>query len=168
MAARTGDREAFGALVGLETDRAHRLAYAVLRSAPDAEDALQEAFLRAWRDLPMLRDAERWSAWFRRIVVTASLDHARRIRVRRLEPIRVAERAATPDRTDGVVEDDEVLQAVARLRPEDRALIGLRYSVDMTLPDAAEALGSPLGTAKSRLHRALGRLRQELGERDGP
>jgi RNA polymerase sigma-70 factor (ECF subfamily) len=167
MAAQAGDREAFAALVDLETDRAHRLTYAVLRSAPDAEDALQDAFLRAWRDLPMLRDPDRWSAWFRRLVLTASLDRARRIRVRRLEPLGNGELQASSDVTPGLAEQEEVLQAIAQLRPEDRALIQLRYSLDLTLPDAAEALGIPLGTAKSRLHRALARLRHELGEPDG-
>src|ERR1035437_5761502 len=73
-AARDGDREAFASLVRLESRDAYRLAFSILRNPHDAEDAAQEAFVRAWRELPALRDADRWLPWFRRVTVNSALE----------------------------------------------------------------------------------------------
>ena len=161
-AARAGDGDAFMDLVQLETPDAFRLSVAILRHPFDAEDALQEAFVRAWRELPGLRDAERWSAWFRRIAVNAAIDTGRRKKAHRIVPLGFHEPPPMADSSVGLADSDEVSRAMGHLDANDRALLALRFGHDLELPDVAAALGIPLGTAKSRLHRALGRLRKEL------
>jgi RNA polymerase sigma-70 factor, ECF subfamily len=167
-AARDGDRDAFAQLVGLESRDAYRLALSILRNPHDAEDAAQEAFVRAWRELPALRDADRWLPWFRRVTVNSALElnwrrgngHAT-IALGELEP------KPLPDETGHVATRDQVQRLVGCLSQEDRALLVLRFGLDLELPDVAAALRIPLGTAKSRLHRALARLRTHLEATDG-
>lgn len=184
VAARQGDEAAFASLVEMDGPGAMRLAKAILTSRSDAEDAVQEAFFRAWRQLPRLRDAERWSAWFRRIVVRCAIDVTRRRqRVREIAPTRSTSSpiggqgvqaalvqadpsAATADLVASVADRDLAARALASLAPEDRALLALRFLADLEVPDAAAALGIRLGTAKSRLHRLLARLHDEM-EADG-
>ena len=165
--ARGGDDLAFMGLVELETPDAFRLSLAILREPHDAEDALQEAFVRAWRQLPRLKDAERWPGWFRRIVVSTAIDTGRRKKGRRFVPLGFREPEPAPDRSAAVADRDELDRAMTRLDEKDRALLALRFGHDLELPDVAAALGIPLGTAKSRLHRALARMRRELESSDG-
>jgi RNA polymerase sigma-70 factor (ECF subfamily) len=162
VAARAGDGNAFMDLVRLETPEAFRLSLAIMRHRFDAEDALQEAFVRAWRELPRLREAERWAAWLRRIVVSSAIDTGRRKKSGRFVPLDYHEPPPVPDGSAGLAARDEVARAMERLDANDRALLVLRFGHDLELPDVAAALGIPLGTAKSRLHRALGRMRKEL------
>ncbi len=162
LAARDGDAAAFTAIVETETPGAYRLALAILRSPGEAEEAVQEAFLRAWRDLGHLREIDSWSAWFRRLIVRSALDQVRhRPRVRQVA-LDVA--ADVPGRESAVPAADRLalLAAYDRLRPEERSILALRFFADLEVPDVAAALGIPLGTAKSRLHRAIGRLRTEM------
>jgi RNA polymerase sigma-70 factor (ECF subfamily) len=162
LAARSGDATAFAALVHTETPAAYRLALSIVRSPAEAEDAVQEAFLRAWRDIRQLRAAELWPAWFRRLTVRAALDQTRRRpRVREVDLEQAAE---IPGLEPGLPAADrfELMAAFDRLGPDDRAILALRFFADVELPDAAAALGIPLGTAKSRLHRALERLRAHM------
>lgn len=167
-AARDGDREAFESLVRLESRDAYRLAFSILRNPHDAEDAAQEAFVRAWRELPALRDADRWLPWFRRVTVNSALELNRRrsnghatIALGELEPMPL------PDETGQVATRDQVQRLVGCLDQADRALLVLRFGLDLEMPDVAAALDIPLGTAKSRLHRALARLRTQLEATDG-
>lgn len=159
-AAIAGDRDAFEGLLEAAAPAAYRAALAVLGSPEDARDALQEAALRAWRHLPELRNAGAWHAWFGRIAVRAAQDQARQRR-------RAQERTALdldeqiPDPAPGVVERLAMLNAVGRLSAADREVLALRFGADLEVPDLAAALGIPLGTAKARLHRALGRLRKQ-------
>jgi RNA polymerase sigma-70 factor (ECF subfamily) len=162
IAAKAGDGDAFMDLVQLETPEAYRLSLVILRHPSDAEDSLQEAFVRAWRELPGLRDAERWSAWFRRITVNAAIDAGRRKKAMRIVPLAFHEPSPMADSSVGLAKRDEVTQAMSHLDASDRALLALRFGHDLELPDVAAALDIPLGTAKSRLHRALGRMRKEL------
>jgi RNA polymerase sigma factor (sigma-70 family) len=162
IAARAGDGDAFMDLVQLETPDAFRLSLAIMRHYFDAEDALQEAFVRAWRELPRLHDPERWQAWFRRIVVSSAIDTGRRKNARRIVPLGYHEPPPAADGSIGLAARDEVTRAMGHLDANDRALLALRFGHDLELPDVAVALGIPLGTAKSRLHRALGRMRKEL------
>jgi RNA polymerase sigma-70 factor, ECF subfamily len=166
IAARAGDADAFMSLVQLETPTAFRLSLAVLRHSFDAEDALQEAFVRAWSELPGLRDPERWPAWFRKIVVSSAIDTGRRKKNRRMVPLDFHEPAPMADGSAGLAARDEVEQILGHLNANDRALLALRFGQDLELPDVASALGIPLGTAKSRLHRALARMRKELENND--
>lgn len=161
MAAQAGDRDAFGALIDGEAHAAFRMARVIVRDDRLAQDAIQEACFRAWRDLPSLRDGERWPQWFRRIAVRAAIDQARR------RPREVQDRLADgppvmPDISQAVAQRDQVARALRDLSADERALLALRYAADLEVPDVAAALGIPLGTAKSRLHRALAKLRARL------
>jgi RNA polymerase sigma factor (sigma-70 family) len=169
MAAQHGDRLAFTELARREGDRALQLAYVIVGSRSDAEEIVQDSLFQAWLDLPRLRDPTRWSAWFRRVLVNAARDRARRV-------IRLAEvpidnvawtLGAQGERFASVLDRDELRHALNRLAMDDRTIIALRYGADLEVPDIADALGIPLGTAKSRLHRALGRLRSILDEEPG-
>lgn len=159
-----GDRSAFACLLEREAQPVYRATLSILGSPEDARDAVQEAAIRAWQQLPKLRNSAAWPAWFRRIAVRTALDESRRARRSR--------EVQLPDQVDGELSHpmphrDEmltVLAALSRLPAEDRALLGLRYGADLTVPDSAEALGIRLGTAKARLHRALKKLRTELGD----
>ena len=140
-------------------DAAARL---ILRDPDQAKDAVQETLVRAWRDLPTLRTADRFDAWLHRLLVRACIDEARRLRRHRVD-IELFDRHAghrRPRRRS--VDRDELERGFDRLGPEERALIVLHYYLDLPLPEVAGALGIPLGTAKSRLHRALGLMRAAL------
>ncbi|MDP8905729.1 MAG: sigma-70 family RNA polymerase sigma factor [Chloroflexota bacterium] len=162
--AREGDRDAFAVLARAAAARLDAAARLILRDRELARDAVQEALIRAWRDLPGLRDPERFDAWLHRLIVNAAVDEARR---RRRRVIEVKLTSLDLDRaTDefGQLDEREALdQALAKLAPEHRALVVMHYYLGMPLPEAAAALGIGLGAAKSRLHRAIGSMRQAFG-----
>ena len=161
-AARGGDKRAFGELVDLESREAIGLCLSILRCKPDAEDAAQEAFVRAWRQLPSLRDADLWGGWFRRLTVTAAIDYQRKRRNGNLVPFEDQEPPPLPDPQHTFAARDEMRGLISHLEAKDQVLLVLRFGHDLELPQVAEALGIPVGTAKSRLHRTLARLRAEL------
>jgi RNA polymerase sigma-70 factor (ECF subfamily) len=109
-----------------------------------------------------LREAELWPAWFRRLIVRSALDQTRRRP--RVREVGLELAAEMPGLEPAVQPADrlELIAAFDRLAPDDRAILALRFFADLELPDAAAALGIPLGTAKSRLHRALERLRAQM------
>ena len=156
-------------LAGAAISRLDAVAHLILRDGDLARDAVQEALVRAWRDLPRLREPERFDAWLHRLTVRASIDHARAKRRRMLE-VELTSLIDLPvaDDTAAFADRDFLDRALARLDPAQRAILVLRFYLDLTLPDAAEVLGIPLGTAKSRLHRALGALRATVVAEDGP
>lgn len=160
LAARAGNVEAFGRLVEADGTAVYRLCYSVLRSHADAEDAAQETFIRAWRELPKLREVAAWQGWLRRIAVRASIDRSRGLR--RLREIRSEMKLVGADPAIASDARDEMGRAFGLLTADDRALLALRFYLDLQVPDVAKAMGIPLGTAKSRLHRALERLRHVL------
>jgi RNA polymerase sigma-70 factor (ECF subfamily) len=161
--AKQGDHEAFASLVRPHLSRLHGLAGLLLRDASRAEDALQEALLKAWRDLPKLRDPERFDAWLRRLLVNASHDEGRRLKRRRGE---VAFGPQHEPHTGGgigeLADRDEVARAFRRLRDEERAVVALRYYADLSSAEAAATLGMREVTYRSRLHRALRALQAAL------
>jgi RNA polymerase sigma-70 factor (ECF subfamily) len=162
--ARRGDHDAFAQLAAGAVTRLDAAARLILRDRELARDAVQEALVRAWRDLPGLRDPDRFDAWLHRLIVRACIDQAR-IRSRRpieveIDPILDA---PTPDESQAIVDRDQIDRVLAHLTPEHRALVVLHYYLELPLPEAAGLLGIPLGTAKSRLHRAIGSLRRTLG-----
>lgn len=162
--ARNGDHDAFSTLVGLTVDRMNATAYLITRDRALAEDAVQEACLRAWRDLPSLRDAARYEAWVRRLLVRACLDLLRRHR-RGAADQPVPDRHADPwlpDASSDVVLRDALERAFRRLTPEHRAVVVLTHLDGLSTRETAEALGLPDGTVKSRLHHALRALRAAL------
>jgi RNA polymerase sigma-70 factor (ECF subfamily) len=158
--AQRGDHDAFAILAGATIGRLDAAARLILRDPERAKDAVQEAYLRAWRDLPTLRDPERFDAWLRRLVVHACLNEARRSKRRphevELLPI---DQPTTADAVAGLADRDEIERGFRRLEPHQRALVVLHYYLGYPLPEAADLLGIPLGTAKSRLHRAVRSLR---------
>ncbi len=146
-------------------DAAARL---ILRDRELARDAVQNALVRAWRDLPGLRDPERFDAWLHRLLVHACLDEARRTRRRPIEvEILPIDEPTTADSIHRLADRDLVERALVRLDPEHRALVVLHYYLGYPLPEAAASLGISLPTAKSRLHRAMLGMRRMLAA-DGP
>lgn len=154
--AKKGDHAAFSALVTPEIERLHGLAGLILGDRAHAEDALQEALLRAWRDLPRLRRADRFRAWVRRLVVNASRDEGRRLGRRRREvPLAPEHELPIGDGLDDLANRDEVGRALRHLTTEERTVIALRYYLDLSSADASAAAGMREGAYRSRLHRAI-------------
>ena len=158
-----GDHDAFAVLVGVSIARLEAVARLILRDQELARDAVQEAYIRAWRDLPGLRDPDRLDAWLHRLTVNACLDVARR---RRRRPIEVELSPLSPpsvaDSTVLVADRDQLERGFRRLAAEQRAILVLHYYVGMSVPAVAETLDLPLGTAQSRLARALAIMRDTL------
>ena len=163
LRAKNGDHEAFDALVRPEIDRLYGLAGLLLSDRSRAEDAVQEGLLRAWKDLPKLRDPDRFGAWLRRLVVNASYDEGRRLGRRRGEvELKAHHDRATADETDGLLDRDDLVQAFRRLKKEERTVIALRYYLDLSTADAASSMGIREVTYRSKLHRALRTLSAAL------
>ena len=164
--AQGGDVRAFEALVERHQRSVFALCYTILRSRADAEDAAQEAFVVAWERLPALAEPVAWNPWLRRIAVSRSIDAARRrARGHAVSPLPQSACGAVGTVSDSallVESRDQIERALVRLAPEDRALLALRYYLDLEVADAASAIGMRVGTAKSRLHRAMERLRTLL------
>ena len=158
--ARGGDHDAFTTLLDARLARLDAAARLILRDPELARDAVQEGCIRAWRDLPGLRDPDRFDAWFHRLIVNACLDLVRRRKRRVIEVELTPLDMPTATDTAGSIADRQVLhEALARLDPGHRAVVALHYLLGMTLPDVAASLQIPLGTAKSRLHYALAAMR---------
>jgi len=158
--AQRGDHDAFAILAGATIGRLDAAARLILRDPERAKDAVQDAFVRAWRDLPTLRDPDRFDAWLRRLVVHACLNEARRSRRRPVEvELEISDFPTTIDAAGALADRDEIERGFRRLEPEQRAIVVLHYYLGYPLPEAAELLRVPIGTAKSRLHRAIQALR---------
>ena len=153
----TLDDEIRAVLIGRLPDGL-RLASWILHDPVAAEDAVQEAALRAWDRRRSLRDPSSGDAWFNRILVNVCRGELRR-RARR--PL-VREIAPTGDGTRGLAVRDELTRLVCRLAPDEQLLLALRFGRDLTVPAIAAATGIREGTVKSRLHSALGHLRAAL------
>lgn len=154
--ARDGDHGAFESLVRPEIERLYGLAGLLLSDRSRAEDAVQEALLKAWRDLPQLRDAGKFGAWLRRLVVNASHDEGRRLgrRRREVELTPGHDRGVASD-LDGLLDRDELSRAFRRLKEDERTAVALRYFMDLSTADAAATMGIREVTYRSRLHRAI-------------
>lgn len=155
-----GDHDAFARLVDPSLARLDAVARLILRDAELARDAVQETLIRAWRDLPGLRDPDRFEAWLQRLVTNACLDLARRRRRRPMEVELTTIHSPHGGDPTGALADRELVDAaLRRLDPGHRAVVALHYLFGMPLPAVAATLGIPLGTAKSRLHHALAAMR---------
>jgi RNA polymerase sigma-70 factor (ECF subfamily) len=139
---------------------AYRLAGYLLGSAPDAEDAVQEALTRAWQAWPSLRDQQRFEPWFDRILVNICRDRLRRRRRHQLEELDEGLPVYSEDPFQAALARAEIDRLVQVLNPDQRVVIGLRFWRDLSLQEIADLLGIPLGTVQSRLHYALQRLRE--------
>lgn len=143
-------------------DEAPRLVRAVALIIGDpvlAEDAVAEAFARAWARWPQVRSYPKPAAWVMRVALNESRSRFRRRKVERRKAHAVARPEAS---TDPEPDDGETWAAVAALAPHDRELIALRYFADLTQPEIARLLGVPPGTVASGLYRARKRLGLEL------
>jgi RNA polymerase sigma-70 factor (ECF subfamily) len=161
--ARRGDHDAFAALARGSISRLDGAAWLVLRDTEQAKDAVQNTLIRAWRDLPTLRDPDKFDAWLHRLLVRACIDEARRLGRHRMDVELTALEVPTSEHAESTLADrDQLERGFIRLDPEMRAVIVLHHYLDLPLPTVADTLGIPLGTAKSRLHRALGLLRAAL------
>lgn len=161
--ARKGDHDAFSELAAAAIPRLDGAAWLILRDTEQAKDAVQNALVRAWRDLPTLRDPDRFDQWLRKLLVRACIDEARRLRRHRFDvELTNLDLSATAGMESAVADQDQIERGFLRLPPEMRAVLVLHHYLDLPLPDVAVTLSIPLGTAKSRLHRALGLLRAAL------
>ena len=161
--ARNGDDVAFTELVDLDGDRCYAIAYRILRDAERAQDAVQQAFLLAWRELPRLRDPERFDPWLHRLLVNACYEELRRNRRwnTNLRSLPV-DGPGGPDTTVSVDDRDALDRAFVRLTPEHRAVFVLHHHAGLTLGEVADVVGVPLGTVKSRLHHATRAMRAAI------
>lgn len=163
-AARSKDAAAFEILLRPLIQPAYRLAYTMLRNRDDAEDAVQEAALNAWRHAGRLReDTSSLRPWFLTIVANQCRG------VRRSRWWSVLRRGELPVEVlpleNSQVESIDLRRALSKLTTNDQALLMLHYGLDLPLEEVATVLGISAGAAKSRVYRAVGRLRPALQER---
>ena len=145
-------------------DDAYRLAAVVLRDEAEAQDAVHDAVMSAWRKFASLRDVDRFDAWFGRIVLNLCRDRLRARGRSRIRELALGGLMETRRRDDmaRVAERDAIGQAFGKLDPDLQLVVALRYYRDLPLERIAELLSIPLGTVKSRLNRGMERLRAEL------
>jgi RNA polymerase sigma-70 factor, ECF subfamily len=161
--AQQGDREAFATLARTYSDELFALAQRILRDVDRSEDALQQTLVTAWRELPKLRDPDRFEAWIRRVLVHSCYLEGRKatrwaatIRELQVEPSFV-------DRAELSVDDrDQLERGFQRLPPDQRAILTLHHYLGLTPLEIADTLGIPAGTARSRLHYAHRAMRAAL------
>ena len=167
--AQRGDREAFAILARSHGDRLMAIAHRILRDIGRAEDAVQQTLVIAWRELPGLRDADRFDAWLQRLLVNASYAEARRWRTWnanvRILPV---EGPAGPDEGGSLVNRDRLERGFRRLPPDQRALLVFTHYLDLTPTEISERLGIPVGTVRSRLHYAHRAMRAAIEADERP
>jgi len=161
--AMAGDHDAFAQLAARAIRPLYVTARQIVRDDAAAEDATQDALVNAWRYLPSLRDPDRFEAWLYRLLVNACRTHLRRTPRHGVVEIDVAD--ASADRGDpgrALADRDQLERGFRRLDAQQRALVGLHFYRGYSVPEVAEIVGIPLGTAKSRIHRATSALRAAL------
>ena len=154
--------EAFAVLDEARLLAAYRLATLILRSRDEAEDATQEAIAQAWSRWETLRDSSRFDAWFDRILVNICRNRLRHARTIRVVPIDDAFHVPAADDHGRTSTRLALEPAFARLSPDQRVTIVLRFWRDLSVEEIADQLGIPAGTVKSRLYYALRSLRAAL------
>ena len=161
--AMAGDHDAFSELARISIGRLYVIARLILRDEEKAEDATQEALLAAWRHIHGLRDPDRFDAWLRRLLVNACYREAGRTRRRGSVELDVHV-LELPGRDTSIdfADRDQIERGFRRLDTDQRAVLVLHYYLGLSLDEAAETLGIPPGTARSRLHRAIAAMRAAL------
>lgn len=161
--AQRGDREAFGRLAEQSVAHMFDVAQLMLHDADLAKDAVQEALILTWRDLRALRDPDRFTAWSHRILVRsvyrAATQERRQSAVRGLD---ASGERVLEDSSRALEDRDLIDRGFRRLKPELRAVLVVHHYLGLTYDEAAEVLGVPAGTVKSRLNRATAAMRAEL------
>ena len=160
-----GEHEAFDALVRFASNRLYGIAYRILRDQYRAEDALQQALISIWNELPKLRDPDRFDAWTYRVIVRAATAEARRAgpaeRTSRLLPDD-ADASRAPDDYRAVADRDQLERGFSRITAEQRAVLVLQHYAGLSQAEIADVLGVPIGTAGSRIHYAVRALRAAI------
>lgn len=156
--------ELFAQLTRRHVDAAYRLAWAILQDDVDADDATQDAFGQAWRARRSLRDPDCFDAWFGRILVNVCRERLRQRARQRVRPLTPTDDLPVADASGHVSARDEIGRAVARLDPDHRIVVILRFWADLTVEDIAQRVGIAEGTVKSRLHHSMQLLRTALEE----
>lgn len=165
--AKRGDADAFGVLVTRYQDLAQRTAFLIVRDGDAAQDAVQEAFVKAYRALPRFREGAPLRPWLLRIVANEAIGRARSSSRHRHSPLELAQRQPDPAQSPEAQalaseRRGELLRALNELREDDRVVIAYRWFFDLGEAEMADALDIPRGTVKSRLSRAMTRLRELL------
>jgi len=171
--AQRGDKDAYDALARAVAPRLYRAAHRIVRDLDSAQDATQQALVAMWRELPRLREPDRFDAWTYQLVVRYCLMELRSRR-RRLTVVRnlhdvgssALNEPSRPDESRSIADRDELERAFRLLTEEQRAIVVLRHYVGLSVDESAEVLGLPRGTAASRLHYATRALRAALEAND--
>lgn len=161
-AAKAGSQEAFAGLVRLHQRRAYAVARAIVLSHEDAEDAVQDGFLHAYKALDRFIPDQSFGAWLNRIVSNAALDLVRRRKVREAESLPDTVPLPFRDPAESGELRDRLERALTKLNPRQRAVIVLHDVEGFTHGEIGAALGIPEGTARSDLHHARAALRRML------
>ena len=163
IAAQSGDREAFAILARAQGDRLFGIARRILRDHERAEDAVQNALVIAWRELPRLRDPDRFEAWLTRSLVNECYDEYRRSR-RLTADVRAlpVDGPAAPDDIQSVIDRDQLARGFGRIPTDQRAVLVLRHYLGLEPADIARTLDLPEGTVRSRLHYAYRAMRAAI------
>jgi RNA polymerase sigma-70 factor (ECF subfamily) len=159
--AKAGDRDAYERLLEPALRPASKFAFAMLHDRQEAEDAFQESALRAWRRIANLREGRPFHPWFMGIVANQCRE-VRRGRWRRLLRFADVPEPAAADQTNAWLEGEDLRLALTRLPDDQRAAILLHFHLDMPISDVAIALGLTASGVKTRINRALKRLRPAL------
>jgi RNA polymerase sigma-70 factor (ECF subfamily) len=165
--AMAGDHDAFEELTRVEIRRLFVVARLILRDDLRAEEATQEALLAAWRRLPGLRDPDRFGPWLHRLLVNACYREARRSGRRQsievhIDPVVLTDAQGAVDTVAALANRDQVERGFRRLDVDQRTVLVMHYYLGFSLDEAAEVLGVPPGTVRSRLHRAIDAMRAAL------
>jgi len=161
--AQAGDESAFAELAAQIGDRMYATAQHILHDTGRAEDAVQQAMINIWRQLPRLADPDRFQAWAYRIVIRAAYAEARGRKSWMLRSASTpAERTFTPDHASGVADRDQLERGFRSLPLEHRTVLVLKHFAGLSNAEIAEALDIPEGTVRSRLHHGIQSLRAAL------
>jgi RNA polymerase sigma factor (sigma-70 family) len=168
--AKRGDQSAYAEIVHAYQGLAFRTAYLLVRNAAEAEDAAQEAFVKAWRALGRFREGAPFRPWLLRIVANEAHNRRRSAGRRAQLALRAAAEVpsgdAAPSPEAALLDNEQrqrLLAAVGELPEDQRIVVSLRYFAELSEEETAETLGLPRGTVKSRTSRALERLREAYG-----
>ena len=161
-----GDTEAYAVLVARHHERCARIAYRILGNREDAEEAIQDAFVRAYRSLGSYEDRERFASWLARILVNQCRTMSQR--ARRRDALFIDAGASQVERTHAAAPDGDrwpaLEDALAQLPRAQREAIVLRYADDLTYDEMARITGTGASALKMRVQRAFTRLRSLLQE----
>ena len=161
--AQLGDQTAFADLIAAVGDQLHTVSHRILRDSELSADATQQALVRIWRDLPQLRDPDRFEAWAYRLVVNACYDEARK--TRRMGPnvyLLPSMHPEAPDLLTPVADRDQLDRGFRRLSIDHRTVLVLHHFLDLSLDEVAATLEVPVGTVRARLHYAMRSRRASL------